>query len=125
MITLTYHYHYGGLVVRIAVLCLRFTHLSTWKYYAKLHENAHLKWKITKNFWEGGPDSSPTGEVDNPTRALTPLAPSARRRSCLGQLPRMSSDPRNAPAFLLWPDAEKIDLLLLLLIFLYFEMGMV
>ena len=85
-----FNVRYGGLVVRITVLCLCFyTPLNVKISTSNCMKMHHLKWRITKIFWGGGIKCIPTPR--------TP-PPSAPRRSCLPwAIPRISSDPRNAP----------------------------
>ena len=66
--------------------------------YANCMKMHHLKWRITKIFW-GGALSSPQTPPP-PGRGIPPPRIPPRRldaRAFHGQLPRMSSDPRNAP----------------------------
>jgi len=80
---------YGGLVVRITVLCLCFYTSFNVKIPTpncmKMH---HLKWRITTIFCRGSSAPSPNPTI--PPRRLD-------ARAFHGQLPRMSSDPRNVP----------------------------
>ena len=88
---------YGGLVVRITVLCLFLHTFQRENTYAKLHENAPFEMKNYINFLGRGhcppPQThTPPGREIPPPRTLFP-------RAFHGQLPRMSSDPRNAPDY--------------------------
>jgi len=84
-------------VVRITVLCLFLHTFQRENTYAKLHENAPFEMKNYINFLGRGhcpPPQTPTppGREIPPPRTLFP-------RAFHGQLPRMSSDPRNAPDY--------------------------
>ena len=91
---------------QILVSCLFLHTYQRENTYAKLHENAPFEMKNYKNFLGMRhcplPDPSPTGQGDTPFRTQPP-----RRlwrldaRAFHRQLPRMSSDPRNAPAELI------------------------
>jgi len=92
---------YVGLVVRITVLRLCFYTPFNVKIpmpnCTKMH---HLKWKSTKIFWGGG--TGRTGKGSGEGRGIPRTQPPRhlRRldaRAFHGQLPRMCSDPRNAP----------------------------
>ena len=68
--------------------------------YAKLHENAPFEMKNYKNFLGRGTAPSPVPPP--PVRGILPpgLNPPWRLDArAHGQLPRISSDPRNAPGF--------------------------
>jgi len=85
----------------LSYACVFYTHLSTWNIPTpncmKMH---HLKWRITKKFLgRGSPDPYPTGERDTPPGPYPARRLDARAFGTMshGQLPRISSDPRNAP----------------------------